>query len=311
MKRVIAAVIVGAVVGVTGLGIALMRTTETTVVAQDKPEKINNLDEHLQGDANYVKGSLTERLQIVAQLYADKKCDYGQARGIQMRDLLAHARTHEMDPASKLVAFVQWLGKERADYKGDMYKACSRTGAIDALMETYGAQRLYRDEAFLKGNNQAKLARIKELWEARELDQSQAYDLTRMYIYRHLAPAGDDIDKQIELFGQLVKADCLDWAGAAGVHEALLTRALEEKKDLDTVEKKLAWINEHTDSKSGEISWMVVNNRRSALFMHAMDAEMAKLDYEKRAEKIQEWKEKKLLDTSSARDLTAAYCAMK
>ncbi|MEZ5991540.1 MAG: hypothetical protein R3E76_04230 [Planctomycetota bacterium] len=311
MKRVIAAVLVGAVVGVAGFGLGSDRSTHDVVVAQDKPEKISNLDAHLQGDANYVKGSLLERLQISAQLYEDKKCDYNQARGIQMRDLLAHARANEMDPATKLVAFVQWLGAENANYKGDMRKACSRTGSLDALIETYGAQRLWRDEAFSKGNAQAKLARVKELWEARELDQGQCYDLTRMYIYEHLAPAGADVDKQLELFGQLVKAKCLDWAGSAGAHEALLTRALEEKKDLDTAEKKLAWINEHTDSKNGEISWMIVGNRRLTLFMQAMDLEMSKLNEEERAAKIKEWQDKKLLDSSSARDIIAAYCSVK
>jgi hypothetical protein len=311
MKRVIAAVIVGIAVGIAGFGIGLEQGATTTVAAQDKPEKINNLDKHVHEDANYVKGSLVERLKIVAGLLKDKKCDYDQARGVQMRELLGHARSHEMDPATKLVAFVQWLGSESKNYKSEIHKACSRTGAISALIETYGAQRLYGDEAFLKGDDKAKLVRLKELGDARQLDQSQFYELTRMYIYRFLAPAGDDVDKQLALFGELVKSKSVDWVGAAGVHRALLTKALGEKKDLDTAEKKLAWISKHTDSKTGELSWMVVGNRRTTLFMQALDVEMAKLNYEERAAKIKEWEEKKLLDTFSARDLLAAYCAKK
>ena len=309
MKRVIVALLVGALVGAVGFG--LVHESESVVVAQEKVEIINNLDEHLAADEAYKKGTLLERLKISGDLYVAKRAQYNQVRGVQIREILAHARANKMDPSTNLVEFVQWLGAALKDYKGAMREATSRTGSMEALIEIYGAQRLYRDETFKTGNAQVKLGIIKAFWEARELDQSQCYDLTRMYIYEHLAPAGNDLDKQVELFGQLVKADCLDWAGSAGAHKALLTRVLEEKKELDTVEKKLEWIATHTESKGGSISWMVVGNRRTTLFMHAMDAEMTGLNHEERAAKIKEWQDKKLLDSSSASDLRAAYCGLK
>ena len=56
---------------------------------------------------------------------------------------------------------------------------------------------------------------------------------------------------------------------------------------------------------------MIVGNRRLTLFMQAMDLEMSKLNEEERAAKIKEWQDKKLLDSSSARDIIAAYCSVK
>lgn len=309
MKRVIVALLVGALVGAVGFG--LMHDSESVVVAQEKVEIINNLDEHLAADEAYKKGALLERLKVSGDLYVAKRAQYNQVRGVQIREILAHARANKMDPSTNLVEFVQWLGAALKDYKGAMREATSRTGSMEALIEIYGAQRLYADAGFKAGNAQVKLGIIKKFWEARELDQGQCYDLTRMYIYEHLAPAGNDLDKQVELFGQLVQADCLDWAGSAGAHKALLTRVLEEKKELDTVEKKLEWIAKHTESKTGSISWMVVGNRRVTLFMHAMDTEMAGLNHEQRAAKIKEWQDKKLLDNSAASDLRAAYCGLK
>jgi hypothetical protein len=314
MKRVLAALLVAAVGCSVGFGLGAERAGDATVIAQDKPaqpEKIKNIDAHLKADKAYQEAALAGRLGIVAQLLKDKKIDWSQARGVQMRELLAHARAGEMAPESNLVKLVQWLGAESKNYKGEIRTACGNTGALDALIETYGAQRLYRDETFLTGDAIGKLGRIKELWEARELDQGQTYELTAMYIYEYLAQAGGDIDKQIELFGKLTKAKCLDWAGSAGVHDALLTRGLETKSDLDTIEKKLAWISARTDNSNGELSWMIVQRRRIMLFMQALDTEMAGLGLDERAAKIDDYLKKKLLSNSEASDLKAAYCEIK
>lgn len=312
MNRIKLAVLVAAIAVVAGLAGAYL-TPRTTVAAQDKaqPEKISNIDAHLKADKDYQKADLAGRLGTVAQLLKDKRISWPQARGAQMREILADARANERDPASDLVPFVQWLGAELKNYKGDIRTACSGTGSLEALIETHGARRLYTDKTFLEGDAIAKLGRIKELWDARELAQGQCYELTAMYIYEYLAPAAGDIDKQIEMFGKLTRAKCMDWAGSAGVHDALLTRALEEKKDLDSVEKKLAWIGAHAEGDDADLSWMVVGRRRLTLFMHVLDATMAGLSTEERAAKIDEYKEKKLLGSTDASDLKATYCETK
>ena len=308
MKRLLIAVLAVACAGVGGFLVA-DHNTSNVAIAQDAPvEKIKNIDAHLKADKDYQAADFVTRLNIVSEMLKAKKIDWNQARGAHMREVLANARANERDPSKNLVAFVQWAGAELKNYKGDIRKACGSSGGLDSLMETYGAQRLYKDETFIKGDSIAKLARIKELWEARELAQGQCYELTAMYIYEYLADAKGDIDKQIEMFGKLSAANCMDWAGSAGVHDALLTRALETKADLDTVEKKLEWIGKHTDNKTGELSWMVVSRRRSTLFMHAMDSSMAGLSLEERVAKIDDYKEKGLLGSSDANDLKAAYC---
>lgn len=307
MKRMVAALLLAVGVGVCGFWIGQNSTPE----AQDKPatpEKITNLETHLAGDEAFKGADLAGKCGIIEQLKKDQRTDWYTARGMQMRLVLEHARANEKDPATNLVGFVQWIGSHLKDWKDPLTKACSGSGSLSALIQTYGAQRLYRDEAFINGDSQAKLQRIKDLWEARELDQGQCYDLTRMYIYRHLAAAGGDINKELELFGKLHRAKCMDWAGAASVHEALMTRALEEKKELDTVEKKLTWLAKAADSDSGDLSWMTVSHRRVVLFMHAVDKEMAGLDSAARKAKIAEWKEKGLLTSSDVTNLHGAYC---
>ncbi|MBZ0137015.1 MAG: hypothetical protein K8I27_11645 [Planctomycetes bacterium] len=309
MKRFVAAALFALGIGLSGFWLGQNDAPE--VAAQDKPAKpakIANLEAYLNADEAYKAADLAGRCAIIEELKKEQKTDWTTARGMQMRLLLVHARANEMDPATNLVAFVQWIGAHTKDWKDPLSKACSGTGSLNALLETYGAQRLYRDETFLKGDSEAKLRRIKELWEARELDQSQCYDLTRMYIYAHLAAADGDINKELELFGKLHRAECTDWAGASSVHEALMTRALEEKKELDTVEKKLAWLAKAADNNTGDLSWMTVSNRRLTLFMHAMDKEMGGLDSAARKAKIAEWKEKGLLAGSDASNLESTYC---
>ena len=308
MKRVFAALLLASGVGLCGFWLGHQGAPQ--VSAQDKtetPEKITNIENHLAKDEVYQAADLAGRLAIVAELQQSQRLEWGMARGYQIRLILDHARGNEMDPQTKLVPFVQWLGARLKDWQGDINKACGSTGSLRALVEIYGARRLYTDETFLNGDAEAKLRRIKELWEARELEQGQCYDLTRMYAYEHLSAANGDIDKQIAMFGKLDEAECMDWAGASSVHTALLTRALEEKKDLDTTEKKLAWLQKIADNQTGSLSWMIVGNRRTTLFMHAVDKEMSALDAAARKAKIAEWKEKGLLTTTDVRELEYTY----
>jgi hypothetical protein len=308
MKRLVAATLFALGAGLCGFSLGHHSPTEAVAQDNPKPEKIANLEKHLAGDEEYQSGDLAQRLAIIGALQKAQRLDWAMARGYQMRVILAHARANEMDPESNLVPFVKWLGTQLKDWKGDIYKACGGTGSLGALIEIYGARRLYRDETFLKGDAEAKLRRLKELFDAREIDQTQCYDLTRLYAFEHLSSANGDIDKQIEMLGKLHKAKCMEWAGASSVHRSLLTRALDEKKDLDTVEKKLAWLIKVTDNSSGDLSWMIVGSRRVTLFMHAVDGQMAELEPADRKARIAAWKEKGLLTTSDVRELEAAYC---
>ncbi|MBK9974130.1 MAG: hypothetical protein IPP14_05085 [Planctomycetes bacterium] len=288
-------------------GYALAPTPVPADAQAAKVEKIADPDAQLAADEAYKNGDTVKRLEIVAALAKEQKLDYNQARGLQTRLLLAHARANEMSPDTQLLKFVAWLGAAQSDYKGALYKACSNTGALSYLVEYYGTARLYADEAFKAGDYKVKLKRIKELWNARELGQSQAYNLTADFIYKFLAPAGGKIDEELKLFGELFRADVLDWAGSAGVHNALLHRALFEKADMDTTEKRLAFIAKVTKDKEGDLSWMTVGNLRITLFAHACDAEMAGLDAKGRTEKIDAWVKQGLLGTFDVSTLKAMY----
>ena len=306
MKLAVAALVLFA--GAAGYGVSTM---QQQAQAQEKPAIIDNLDAHLAADEAYKTGDLTKRAEILAQLLKERRIDSNRARGVATRELLAHARANDMDPHTKLVPFVQWLGGISKDYKNPLNVALRNTGAVDALIEVHGAERLWKDEAFLKADSGAKLARIKELWDARELDQSQAYDLTRHYAYDYLRPAEGNIDKQLEMFGKLQRSTSIDWAGIAGVHHALLTRALHEKADLDTTEKKLTFIQKVTKNKEGDLSWMVAGNRSITLFMHAVDAEFSKLDGAARKAKLDEYEKQGLITKNEAGILGGIYSAGK
>lgn len=306
MKLAVAALVLFA--GAAGYGVSSM---QQQAQAQEKPAIIDDLDAHLAADEAYKAGDLQKRAEILAQLLKERRIDSNRARGMAIRELLAYARANDKDPHTKLVPFVQWLGSINKDYKNPLNVALRNTGATEALIEVHGAERLWKDEAFLKADSGAKLARIKELWDARELDQSQAYDLTRHYAYDYLRPAEGNIDKQLEMFGKLVRSTSIDWAGIAGVHHALLTRALHEKADLDTTEKKLAWIQKVTKNKEGDLSWMVAGNRSTTLFMHAVDAEFSKLDRAARKTKIDEYEKQGLLSSGDAGALRGIYSTGK
>jgi hypothetical protein len=222
-----------------------------------------------------------------------------------LRAILAEVRAQKLD--KDLPAFCAWMGKHRKDYNGAVGK--HGRNALDDLIDIYGTDRLYQDEAFVKGDLPAKLKRVKELWTARELGQGVTYELTNDLVYRYLIPANGDIEKELQLFGELHRKDVMVWDSSASIHRALLLRALHEKKDLDSVEKKLLFIQKVTKEKEGDIAWMVVGSYRTALLMTAIDGDEAfiKLDAAGRKEKIESWVKEGKLQQSDRSGLLAAY----
>lgn len=305
MKRILCMFALIAAAGIGGYALAPQPTLVEAQAA--KVEKIEDPDAHLAADEAYKSGDVAKKLEIIGALTKERKFDYNQGRGLQMRVILAHARASEMNPDTQLLKFVAWIGAQQKDYKGAIYKACSNTGALSTLVEYYGTARLYADEQFKTGDLKTKIKRIRDIWNAGELGQSQAYNLTADYVYQYLAPAGGKIDAELKLFGELHRADVMDWAGSAGIHNALLHRALFEKAELDTTEKRLAFIQKVAADKTGDVSWMVVGNLRTNMFMLVCDPEMSGLDAKARAAKIDEWVKQGLLASSDASTLKGAY----
>lgn len=305
MKRILCMFALITAAGIGGYALAPQPVPAEAQAA--KPEKIEDPDTHLNADEAYKAGDTVKKLEIIGALTKEGRFNYNQGRGLQMRVILAHARANEMNPDTQLLKFVAWIGTQQKDYKGAIYKACSNTGALGTLLEYYGTARLYADEQFKTGDLKAKIKRIKELWNAGELGQSQAYNLTADFVYQYLAPAGGKIDAELKLFGELHRADAMDWAGSAGIHNALLHRALFEKAELDTAEKRLAFIQKVAVDKTGDVSWMVVGSLRTNMFMLVCDPEMSGLDAKARAAKIDEWVKQGLLVSSDASTLKAAY----
>lgn len=305
MKRILCMCALLLAAGVGGYALAPKPVPAEAQAA--KVEKLEDPDAHLAADEAYKNGDTAKKLEIIAALAKEKKLDYYQARGLQMRVILAHARANDMNPDTQLLKFVAWLGTQQKDYKGAIYKACSNQGTLSGLVEYYGTARLYADEQFKTGDTKTKIKRIKELWNAGELGQSQAYNLTADFVYQFLAKAGGKIDEELKLFGELHRADIMDWAGSAGIHNALLHRALFEKPELDTTEKRLAFIGKVSKDKEGDISWMSTGGVRVIMFAHACDAEMAGLDGKTRAEKIDTWAKQGLITSSDISTLKAMY----
>ena len=277
------------------------------VSAQDnkKPTNVPNAEEALAKDEEYQKGDLGKKLEHLKKLTDEKKLDFNQSRWMGVRAVLAEARAQKMD--KDLPAFCAWMGKHRKDYNGAIGK--HGRSALDDLIDVYGTERLYADEAFVKGDLPAKLKRVKELWNARELGQGVTYELTNDLVYRYLIPAGGDIEKELALFGELHRKDVMVWDSSASIQRALLLRALHEKKDLDSVEKKLVFINKVAKDKEGDIAWMVVGNLRTSLLVSLIDGDEAftKLDANGRKEKIESWVKEGKIQASDKSALLAAY----
>lgn len=297
------------------LALPLAPLAAATARADDKaakPEKIQNLDAHLAALEAWTKGDLVARLSLLQSLEAEKKIDGGQRRWMSTRALLGHIRAAGLD--KDLPKLCEWIGarkRERKDPIAEALKNCS--GPIDDLLETYGTERLYRDEAFAKGDIPAKLKRVKELWNARELHQGTTYALTNDLVYRHLAPAGGDIDAQLKLMGELYRADVMVWDSSASIHEALLHRALYERKELDTTWKRLEWIGKATAQKTGDLAWMITGTLRAALITQAIDGDAAFLakDAAGRKAQIDEWVKTGTIGSSDRTMLLQAYAQEK
>ncbi len=281
------------------------------VAAQDnkKPANVPNADEALAKDEEYQKADLAKKLEHLKKLSDEKKLDHNQHRWMAVRAILAEARAQKID--GDLVAFSKWLGAHRKDSNSAIYK--NGRDALGDIVDVVGTDRLYKDEAFQKGDLPAKMKRVLELWTAKEIGQGVAYELTNDLVYRHLAPAGGDIDKELAMFGELYRKDVLVWESTGSIHRALLTRALHEKKELDSLDKKLAFINKVSKSKEGDIAWMVVGNLRVVLLMIAIDgdAEFTKLDAAGRKDKIEAWAKEGKIQSSDRSALFAAYTVAK
>jgi hypothetical protein len=279
------------------------------VLADDKKVPTTNAEELLSKDEAYQKADLGKKIEHLKKLADEKAIDFQQKQWMQVRVLLAHAREKKID--KDLPALCKWLGETKKDHQGPIGKHGS--GALDDLIAHYGTERLYKDEAFAKGDLAAKLKRVKELWEARELGQSITYSLTNDLVYRVLVPAAGDIDKELALFGELHRKNVMVWDSSAEIHRALLVRALHEKKDLDSLEKKLAFVNKATKDKEGDISWMTVGPTRVMLLVDAIDGdpEFTKLDAAGRKAKIEEWVKEGKIPPSDKTPLLAAYSTTK
>ncbi len=282
-----------------------------TAAAQDKPEPILNAEAHLAGDEAYGKADLVGKLDIITALTKEKRLDSNQKRWAQVRLLIAEAKAKGV--WGDLPKLAGWLGAFKKDYKNPVTKALGSGSGLDDLIELYGTRRLYADEAFQKGDIPAKLKMIADLWKARELNQSITYSLTNELVYRHLSAAGDDIDKALTMFGELYRADVMVWDSTGAIHRALLWRGLHEKKELDTTEKKLAWIGTVTERKTGDLAWMMVGRVRAQLVVDMVndDEAFTKLDAAGREAKIDEWVKAKLIGSTDKTALIAAYGAKK
>jgi len=293
------------------LALPLAPLAAATARADDKaakPERIPNLEAHLAALDEWKGGDLVKRLEVLRRLADEKRIDASQRRYMSQRVILEHARATGLD--KDLVKLVEWLAAQRRDHKGAVSQALG-TGSnpIDDMIETYGLERLYRDEAFSKGDIPAKLKRVKELWNARELHQSSTYALVNDLVYRHLAPVAGKIDEELKLFGALYRADVLVWDSTASIHRALLHRALFERPELDSTMKRLAWIAKAAGDKTGDIAWMSVGALRTSLLLQAIDgdAEFTKLDAAGRKAKLEEWKKAGLISSSDFGALAAVY----
>lgn len=280
------------------------------VEAQAKVEKIANLDEFLKGNEDYQKMDLAGKIEYLANLAdKEKRIDWSQRKWMQYRVLMDHARKEGLD--KDVVKLVQWAGALAKDYKNPIQK--HGYYGLDLIITQYGTRRLYADETFNKADIKGKLKRIKELWTNRELGQSITYALTDSLVFRYLAAANGNIDEEIKLMGELHAADVMVWDSTASIHFGLMLRALHEKPELNDNLKRMKWLGEVSDSKTGKLSWMMVGDMRANLLfeLFSADAEFLKLDYAGRAAKIDQAQKDGYISSSDAGTLKGVFCAAK
>ncbi len=292
------------------IGAAWLWPRGQEVQAQAKVEKIANLDEFLKGNEAYQKLDMAGKVEFLANLAdKEKRIDWNQKKWMQYRVLMEQAKKDGIDKDT--VKLVTWAGGIAKDYKNPVNKAAYY--ALDLIIVHYGTRRLYADETFTKADIKGKLKRIKELWTARELGQSTTYALTDSLVFRFLAPAGGKIDEEVKLLSELAGEDVMVWDSTASIQFGVLVRALHEKADLTDNYKRMKWLNEVTDSKTGKLSWMMVGDMRANLLFELIgnDEEFLKLDYAGRAAKIDQAMKDGYLSSSDVTSLKCAFCATK
>lgn len=292
------------------IGAAWAWPSAKEVEAQAKVEKIANLDEFLKGNESYQKLDLTGRLEFIANLAdKEKRIDWNQKKWMQYRELMAQAKKDGIDKDA--LKLVQWAGGLAKDYKNPINKAAGY--GLELIISQYGTRRLYADETFTKADTKGKLKRIKELWTSRELSQGITYTLTDNLVYKYLAPANGKIEDEVKLMGELTKDDVMVWDSTASIQFGVLVRAMHEMADLTDNYKRMKWLNEITDSKTGKLSWMMVGDMRANLLFELIsnDDEFLKLDYAGRAAKIEQAQKDGYLSSSDVSSLKAAFCAVK
>ncbi len=310
MRRLLFAAMV--VMGTAGLCAVGFHSAnhETTIHAQAKAEKILNLEEHLKASEEYQKLDTAGKCEFLANLCdKEKKIDYTQKKWMQYRVLMDQARTDGIDKDP--VKLCQWVGGLTKDYKNAISK--SAYTALSQIVSHYGTKRLYADEAFKAGDVKAKLKRIKELWTARELGQSETYALTNDLVGRFLAAAKGKIDDEIALMGELVKSDSIVWDSTASIQFGLMHRALYEKPELDTNAKRMKWLGEIGDMKTGKLSWMMVGDMRINMLLEIINADdsFTKLDAAGRFAQLDAWVKDGLISSSDKSGVLSAYGSIK
>lgn len=156
-----------------------------------------------------------------------------------------------------------------------------------------------------------KLLIVAQFWRARELQQGMAYCLHNDLVSRYLAPAGEDIEKALELFGELLQQGAVMWECASGVHSALMWRALHERPGLETPEQKLTFLRELVGGR--RIHSLTPGKVPSSLLITALaaDKEFLALDPQARAAKIKQWEGEKLIDASNRIRLMGVFAAVE
>jgi hypothetical protein len=292
------------------LGTAWLWPRGQEVQAQAKVEKIANLDEFLKGNEAYGKMDLAAKCDYLANLSdKEKRIDWNQKKWMQYRLLMEQAKKDGID--KDLPKLLGWVGGIYKDYKNPIQK--SSYYALDAIVVEYGTRRLYADETYTKGDIKGKLKRLKELWTAREMGQSATYEINDCLVFQYLAPAAGKIDDELKLMGELVAADVTVWDTTASIQHGLVLRALYEKPELSDNFKRMKWLGEVSDGKTGKVSWMVVGEMRISLLMEVIttDDEFLKLSYADRAAKLDAWAKDGFISSTDASSIKAAFCAAK
>lgn len=289
-----------------GCALILILLSSSPARAQ-QTDKITHLEAYLAADEAYQAADLEGRLAIVDEAGKSQRVRRDIAAAMQLRILQEHIVANGLD--QDLPALMKWLGGMAKDRNHPISKVSG--SAIREAITVYGPQRLYQDESFRDGDIVQKLLTVTQYWRNRELPQGMAYELHNDLVSRYLAPAGDDIEKSLERFGELLQRDAVMWECSGGVHRALMWRALHELPGLDTTEKKLAFIQELVGKR--QIGSLTPGRVPSTLLITtlASDNDFLALDPEDRAQKIRQWEGDKLIDRSNSVLLLGVFASVE